>query len=180
MIPAGYMAKRVCKRPQWLKAPGVVDVYSVSNCNCENFADYIPYWKHNGFWLFDSPEVIKNVATEHSIQLEATALFYYEAHEMEFDGERWSPWSPEPSFPTNVVVPSRKQLEGFDVVNFTARTSPECSGLSCSSLAEELRTNAHCLFDSFDEAETNVSNGAFNQSEPGPYRIFSVYSVTWS
>ena len=174
------MAKRVCKRPQWLKAPGVVDVYSVSNCNCENFADYIPYWKHNGFWLFDSPEVIKNVATEHSIQLEATALFYYEAHEMEFDGERWSPWSPEPSFPTNVVVPSRKQLEGFDVVNFTARTSPECSGLSCSSLAEELRTNAHCRFDSFDEAETNVSNGAFNQSEPGPYRIFSVYSVTWS
>jgi hypothetical protein len=180
MTPAGYMAKRVSKKPDWLKAPHVVDVYSVSNCNCENFADYIPYWKHNGFWLFDSPEVIKNVAKEHSIQLEAAKLFYYEVHEMEFDGERWSPWSPEPSFPTNVVVPSKKQLEGFDVVNFTARTSPECSGLSCSSLAVELRTNAHCLFDSFDEAETSISNGAFNDSEPGPYRIFSVYSVNWS
>jgi hypothetical protein len=72
-----------------------------------------------------------------------------------------------------------KQLEGFDVVNFTARTMPECSPLSCNYLAKELRTNAHCLFASFDEAETNVSNRAFNESEPGPYRIFSVFSVDW-
>jgi hypothetical protein len=180
MIPVGYMAKRVYKRPDWLKAPHVVDIYSVSNCQSENFADYIPLWKHNGYWFFDSPEIIKNVASDNAIPLVGSSLFYYEAYEMEFDGERWIPWSPEPSFPTNVVVPSRKQLEGFDVVNFTARTSPECSGLSCSSLAEDLHTNAHCLFASFGEAETNVSNGAFNNSEPGPYRIFSVYSVDWS
>jgi hypothetical protein len=179
MIPVGYMAKRVGKRKDRLQAPHVVDIYSVSNCNCEDFAEYIKYWKHNGYWFFDSPEIIKAVAKENAIQLEGTSLFYYEAHEMEFDGEAWHPYSPEPSFPTNVVVPSRNQLEGFDVVNFTGRTSPECSGLSCSSLATQLRTNAHCLFDSFEEAETNVSNGAFNESEPGPYRIFSVYSVDW-
>ncbi len=174
------MAKLVRKKPDWLQAPHVEDIYSVSNCNCQNFADYIPYWKHNGYWFFDSPEIIKTVAKENSIQLGGTSLFYYEAYEMEFDGEAWHPYSPEPSFPTNVIVPSRKQLEGFDVVNFTARTSPECSGLSCSSLANDLRTNAHCLFGSFDEAETNVSNGAFNESEPGPYRIFAVYSVDWT
>ena len=180
MIPVGYMAKRVQTKPAWLHAPHVMDIYSVSNCNCENFADYIPYWKHNGYWLFDSPEIIKMVAQQNSIPLEPTTLFYYEAYEMEFDGEAWASYAPEPSFPTNVVVPPRKKLEGFDVVNFTAGNSPECSGLSCSSLATKLRTNSHCLFDTFEEARTNVSKGEFNDSEPGPYRIFSVYSVDWS
>jgi hypothetical protein len=190
MIPAGYMAKRVYKKDDRLKvgkkrvfletAPQVIDVYSVSNCISEDFADYISYWKHNGYWLFDSPEIIKKVAEENSIQLAGTSLFYYEAHEMEFDGERWIPWSPEPSFPTNVALPAKKQLEGFDVVCFNVRTNPECSPLSCNSMAEEVRTNAHCLFESFEEAKNNLGDGVFKDAEPGPYRIFSVHSVGWS
>jgi hypothetical protein len=48
MIPVGYMAKRVHKRPDWLQAPHVVDIFSVSGCISEDFADYINYWKHNG------------------------------------------------------------------------------------------------------------------------------------
>jgi len=32
MIPVGYMAKRVIKKPDWLKATNVIDVYSVSSC----------------------------------------------------------------------------------------------------------------------------------------------------
>jgi hypothetical protein len=154
-------------------------MYSVSSCVSENFADYIQYWKHNGFWLFDSPEIIKKVAAENSIQLTATSLFYYEVHEKEFDGEFWRPFAPETSFTTNVVAPSQKQLEGFDVANFTGRNIPECSGLSCNGLACELPVNSHCLFASFDEAWSSVNNGAFNNSEPGPYRIFAVYSVNW-
>src|SRR4030088_3610586 len=130
MIPVGYMAKRVYKKADWLKvrtktaffeaAPQVADIYSVSNCVSENFTDYIRYWKHNGYWFFDSPEIIKSVAKENSISLEGTTLFYYEEYEMEFDGESWHSFSPEPSFQTNVVFPPKKQLEGFDVVNFTA------------------------------------------------------------
>lgn len=189
MTPVGYMAKRVYKKDDWLKAckkkvfletaPQIVDVYSVSNCISHDFADYIRFWKHNGYWFFDSPEVIKGFAHENSIHLEGTSLFYYEAHEMEFDGERWGPWSPEPSFPTNVVRPLSKQHEGFDVVSFNVKTSPECSPLSCNSIAEEVCTNAHCLFASFDEAEKSLNNGVFTDAEPGPYRIFSVYSVDW-
>jgi hypothetical protein len=179
MIPAGYMAKRVSRRPGWFKAAHVADIYSLSGCVSANFADYLPYWKHNGYWLFDSPEIIRAVAREHPVQLGGTSLFYYEVHEKEFDGTRWAPFGPEPSFVTNVVPPSRKRLEGFDVVTFYARSSPECSPLSCNSLAEVLRTNAHCLFASFGEAEANLASGAFNNSEPGPYRIFAVYSVDW-
>ncbi|HSZ62467.1 MAG TPA: hypothetical protein VK828_11750 [Terriglobales bacterium] len=179
MIPVGYIAKHVYLRPDWLQAPHVVDILSVSGCISEVFADYIDYWKHNGYWLFDSPEIIKAIAKENSIQLDGTSLFYYEAYEMEFDGDNWHPFVPDPSFTTNVVSPSRKQLQGFDVVNFTARTTPECSPLSCNNLAKEIPTNAHCLFASFDEAEKSVGSGAFNESEPGPYRILSVNSVDW-
>ena len=180
MVPVGYMAKRVPKRSDRLQAPHVVAVFSVSNCNGENFTDYIPYWKDNGYWLFDSPEVIRTVARENSILLAGTSLCYYEAYEKDFDGERWTPWSPEPSFRTDVPAPSGKQLAGFDVVSFTASTSPECSGLSCGSLAADCAQMHTVFFDSFDEAETNLSRGAFNQSEPGLDRIFAVYSVDWN
>lgn len=179
MIPVGYMAKRVCKKPDWLQATQVIDIYSVSGCVSEDFADYINYWKHNGYWLFDSPAVIRTVARENSIDLEGTSLFYYEAYEMEFDSKSWHAHAPEPSFPTNIAPPSKKQLEGFDVVTFYGGNAPEHSPLSCNSLAKELRTNAHCLFASFEETETNVKNGAFTKCEPGPYRILSVYSVDW-
>jgi hypothetical protein len=173
------MAKRPCKRPEWLHVPHIAEIYSVSNSGCKDFADYIQYWRHNGYWFFDSPQVIKTVAEENAIDIAGTMLFYYEAHELEFDGENWNVYAPEPSFPTDVIMPAEKKLEGFDVVNFTAGTSPECSGLCCSSLAEELPTNRHCLFTTFEEAESYLAKGAFNDSEPGPYRIFAVYSTHW-
>jgi hypothetical protein len=79
----------------------------------------------------------------------------------------------------NVNPPSGRVLEGFDVVTFHAKNAPEHSPLSCNSLAKELSINAHCLFATFEEAETNLTNGAFDKSEPGPYRIFAVYSIDW-
>jgi hypothetical protein len=180
MTPAGYLAKRVCMKPYWLRAPRVVDIYSVSGCVSDAFADYVDYWKHNGFWLFDSPEIIRNLAQENSINLAWTTLFYYEVYEKEFDGETWHPCGPDSSFNTNVVVPVDKHLEGFDVVTFWSGNLPEHSPLSCNHLAQELWINSHCLFSSFEEAETNLTNGIFNKCEPGPYRIFSVYSIAWT
>jgi hypothetical protein len=179
VIPVGYMAKRVYKRPDWINAPHIADIYSVSGCVSEDFTDYIQYWKHNGYWLFNSPEVIQNIARENSIVLDGMSLFYYEAHEMEFDVEKWASYTPEPSFPTNVTPPFRKTLEGFDVVTFYSRSSAECSPLSCNSLAKDLSVNSHCLFASFEEAESQLNRGAFTWAEPGPYRIFAVYSTDW-
>ncbi len=172
------MAKRV-QTPAGFHADGVVDVYSVSSHVNDDFADYIPYWKHNGYWLFDSPEVIRSLAQENQIQLEGTSLLYYEVFEDEFDGEAWVPYQPD-SFPTNVLAPSDKTLKGFDVVTFFARNSPECSPLSCNGMAGEIRTNEHCLLASFEEAYGKISAGAFRNAEPGPYRIFAVHSVAWT
>jgi hypothetical protein len=144
------------------------------------FCDYVDYWKHNGFWLFDSPEIIQEISREHSVDLAGTTLFYYESYEKEFDGEIWQLYKPDPSFKTSVIVPAEKRFEGFDVVTFYCKNLPEHSPLSCNHLAQELPANRHCLLDSLQEAEAAVTKRVFNNTEPGPYRIFSVYSVNWA
>jgi len=179
MKPAGYMAKRIASKPDGITADGVVDVFSLSGCISTNFADYVGFWKHNGYWLFDSPEVIEQVARDNSIDLSGTTLFYYEVYKLQFDADEgtWVPFEPEDSFGMDVLVPATRKLEGYDVVTFFARSSPECSPLSCNYLANSIGTNAHCLIESFEEAKEQLEAGKFNHSEPGPYRIFAVYTV---
>jgi hypothetical protein len=181
MIPAGYMAKRVEKSPDWLGAPKVDDICSVSSCMSEAFAEYINYWRHNGYWLFDLPAVIGQVAEQNAIDLEGTRLFYYEVYEYQFNEKAgtWEPFSPEPSFALEVEKPAAARLEGYDVVSFSAGTSPECSPLSCNGLAKEIETNRHCLLSSFEDAKGLLETGKFVNCEPGPYRIFAVHSVDW-
>lgn len=99
--------------------------------------------------------------------------------DQEFDDEKdkWQSFGPDDDFKTSVVPPIKKQLEGYDVVTFSVHTSPECSPLSCNSLAMIVATNRHCLFNSFDEARARIEKGSFENSEPGPFRIFAVYSI---
>ncbi len=110
--------------------------------------------------------------------MEGATLFYYEIHDQQFDGKNWVPFAPEKSFPTKVIPPPGRTLAGFDVVTFFAGNAPECSPLSYNRLAQEIATNAHCLLASFEEAYEKISAGALKVAEPGPYRIFAVYSVT--
>lgn len=126
-----------------------------------------------------SPEVIREVATEHDIALSGPTLFYYEAYEYEFDedSKNWLAFSSEPSFFTDVQVPMNKSLRGLDVTTFNMNSTPECSPLSCNSLARSIPVNEHCLFDTFTEAKAALEGGLFENSEPGPFRIFAVYKA---
>ena len=94
----------------------------------DDFADYIGFWKHNGYWLFDSPSILVNLAREAGIDLTGTSLFYFEAHEMEFDGAVWVPFTPESSIKTDVELPAKKTLEGFDVATFEEAKSHLSAG----------------------------------------------------
>ena len=180
MAPAGYMAKRVVARPDWLSAEHVSSIYSVSECISKNFIDnYITLWKHNGYWLFDSPEVIIEIAREKDIDLSGTVLFYYEIYQLDFDLDEWMRFEPMQSFGTSVSVPDAKVLKGYDVVSFSYETSPECSPLSCNHVAAKVETNSRCLLQSFEQARRLLEDGAFDHTEPGPFRIFAVYSVAW-
>ena len=182
LSPAGYLAKSVSFPPGYLKAgtlTHLTDIYSLSSCVNEDFADYADFWKHNGYWLFDRPEIILTLAQENQIDLTGSVLFYYEVYGLEFDGESWRTYDPSGASETNISTPRKKQLEGFDVVTFYAGSTPECSPLSCNSLAEKIRTNKHCLLETFEEAKLHLENGVFAGGEPGPYRIFAVYTVDW-
>lgn len=179
MLPAGYMRKKIWLEPAEMKLANVTDIYSVSNCLSEPFADYINFWKHNGYWFYDSPEIIKEIAKSENIGLDVTQLFYYEIHKYEYgeDEKIWQEIEPEESFVTNIRVPNEKKLEGWDVVTYHADTSPECSPLSCNGLGEEIPVNQHCLLGSFDEAKQLLETGKFDKSEPGPFRIFAIYTL---
>jgi hypothetical protein len=180
MIPAGYMAKRVQNRPKGFENTGIVDIYSVSGCISKNFADYIKFWKHNGYWFFDSPQIIQQVAKEHSIELTGTELFYYEVYALEFhEDNKWKSFEPEASFATDIEKPGLKNLEGYDIVTFSCGNSAECSPLSCNALSKNIPVNEHCLLTSFDNAHQLLDSGKFQNSEAGPYRILAVYSASW-
>jgi hypothetical protein len=180
MIPIGYMLKNVTSpAPEWMKAPAVTAVHSLSNCVSSDFADYIPLWKHNGWWLFDSQHAVEEAAASVGIPTEQLSLFYYEAHHQQYDehSQCWQAIVPEDKVPTDVVPPKSATLNGFDVVTSYLGTSPECSPLSCNALAAELPVNEHCLFDSFQVAIDALVSGEFKGAEPGPYRIIAVYEV---
>lgn len=179
MIPVGYMLKTAVRRPEWIEAESVADIYSVSGCVSYNFADYIKFWKHNGYWFFDSPRIVEDLTEAEGIDASEMTLFFYEVYETEYNDQskQWLPFSPDTAFPTLVVEPQNKCLEGFDVTTFSIHTSPECSPLSCCSLATKIPVNEHCLFNSFEEAKSALEEGKFSNSEPGPFRIFAVYKV---
>lgn len=182
MIPLGYLLKRVASPPpEWVGNPEVKEVHSLSGCVSEDFGDYIPLWKHNGWWLFDTPEAVRDAAAALGVDTAGLSLFYYEAFDRQYVDmdDCWRPFEPEwgPGFTQGVVKPRSATLSGFEVVSFWLGTSPECSPLSCNSLAAELPVNERCLFDRFEEAQAAVGRGAFEDGEPGPYRIIAVYRV---
>lgn len=180
MTPAGYLAKSVHAATDWLENDVVEDIWSVSGCLSQAFCDFIPYWRHNGFWLFDTPAAIREIAAEEGVDLSVLRLFYYEVHGEQFDSDTgtWSAFAPEASLPTRVQAPMGKKLEGFDIVSFAAQAAPECSPLSCNGLARDIAVNKHCLLATLEEAKTLLESGRFRNCEPGPYRIFAVHTVT--
>ncbi len=191
MIPVGYMYNKVAARADSHPA-NVVDIYSVAGCGgqlgAHHFSvDYIQFWKHNGYWLFNNRAEMDSIAAEHNIDLSDMTLFYYEAYIFEFDLiERdkhpntgiWSPFECDQSWLTDVSVPETKTLAGYDVVEFVGRSAPEDSLLACCpGLSSQVALNQHCLFDTFDKAKSTLESGIFHRHEPGPYRIFAVYVV---
>ncbi len=179
MTLAYFIITIALTKPYWLKTNQVEDIYSVSNCTSDNFTDYITFWKHNGYWFFNSVEDIIRLAKENNISLENTKFFYYEVYEFQCyeDDPTWETFEPEKTFKTHVVAPNSKVLEGYDIVTFNVGTAPECSYLSCNHMAQEIKVNSHCLLDSFEDAKSLLATKVFKDCEPGPCRIFTVYSL---
>jgi hypothetical protein len=181
------MAKFIASPPEWFEAERVTDIYSFSPHGSKNFEYLIDDWRkgevepNNAYRLYDSPELIRQLASTHHVDLSDSMLFFYEVYEQEYveDDAQWYPF--DLHFPTRrIVAPSVKTLEGYDVVAVEARM-PDCSPLcpECGAVATLVETNEHCLLPSLESARNSLNEGKFDNTEPGPFQIFAVYSVDW-
>ncbi len=177
MIAAGYMYKRLAKRPDWLKSETVNDICSVSSCTSTDFADWIQYWQHNGYGFFDTAASMQQLAVEHAITLHGLTLFFYEIYEKQWDevAKIWGDVDCDDSQPTQVTPPATKTSLGFDIVCYCSSYWAECSPLSCNHLAEQFDTNDHCLLPTLSAAIELLEQDALARCEPGPYRIIEVF-----
>jgi hypothetical protein len=167
---AGYFPKRVMPRPEWLKAPQVIDVCSISECVSDGPDDWVQKWLHNALGLFDTPELALRVvpaAAEYT-------MFAYRFSTVRFakgEPEEW-PWPTiAPSAP-----PETFQRLGFDAVSKYRDDilDFECSPLSCNGLAAEWSANSHCLFDTLEQAVEAARRFSIEQPEPGKYYVAEV------
>jgi hypothetical protein len=88
--------------------------------------------------------------------------------------------TPLPPGGVKVVNPSMRVLEGYDIATVYeggGKIQIDHSPLSCKALARNIETNSHCLLDLCEQTIRLMESDMFTQIEPGPYRIYSVYSA---
>ena len=180
MIAAGYMWKGDLSKPEgFLEDSHVEKICSVSSCMARNFSYDQGSWNHNGFWMYDSIAKMQAEADHGGIETGSLTCFYYEVYEKQFveEGKVWEKFKSN-DLPTDVQPPDEKTLLGYDVVTFSTGTSPECSPLSCNYRASIVEVNKYCLIPTFEAAKSALEAGVFDLTEPGPFRIFGVYSCS--
>jgi hypothetical protein len=167
---AGYFAKRIMPRPDWLAVPHIREIWSVSECMSKGPERWIDHWKHNTTtWLFDTAELASSV-----IPPEERADFVLVAYRFwapivdkgeEFDLEDDLPALPPPD-------------DSFESIGFDAVSHPvsnfSCSPLSCNHGAKTFATNEYCLFATLEEAIVGAKEFSTGKWEPGPYFIVEV------
>jgi hypothetical protein len=178
MIPAGYMYKRIAPRPEWLNCGNVTKIYSVSGCISKDFTNYIPYWKHNKYWFFNTPEDMDMILGEEKLSDELELLFY-EVYEKQFEAEEyvWQEFQGEETFGLQVKLPLQKVFLGFDIVSYSVGTSHECSPISCNLLCQEVPVNRSCLLEDFNFTLHLTETLHRKKCDPGPYRIIAVHKI---
>jgi hypothetical protein len=171
LIFAGYFPKRIALRDEWLKAPGVREIWSGSDCISKSPSDWIDKWRHNALWLFDSPEIATSVLS--SEEAKTFTIVGYRVWDRMFDDGRdvvlpvETPVLPEPGIEYVSI--------GFDAVG-RSHDSFEHSPLSCNGGAETFPTNDACLFRTLEEAIAGAKEFSTGSWEPGPYWVVEVLS----
>ncbi len=173
-ILIGYFPKRIVPRPDWLNAPAVADVCSVSECMSPGPEDWISYWRHNEIWVYDTAETASSLITDRADRA-LFALLAYRILPLKFDVGNVKPLA-VPRLDVQ-ELPADFTFLGFDIVSRSQEAGFECSPLSCNGIAETVSVNDHCLVD--DESTAIQLARDFSQQvsrcEPGPYYVIEVW-----
>lgn len=173
---AGFMPKKVVKKPDWLKTSVVQEICSISGCISEAPPDWINHWKHNDLGLYDTTEAAQAVIP--AGEAADYEIFAFRVFPVRFDANGMTP---DEELIAKVGQPETK-LEGWTVLGYdlAGRSTGygfECSPLSCNHCAENCRVNEHCLLDDLDSAvQKGIEFGNPESGvEPGPYYLVEVY-----
>lgn len=165
----GYFPKRLTPKPDWITAPDVVEVCSVSECIATAPENRIEHWTHNALWVYDTVAAARAVIPAGDEG--QFAMYAYRMVPVMFsDGATDAmeiPVRPEP-------LPPGFDSLGFDVVSRSVGTTFECSPLSCSDLAADWDANRFCLLPDLDTAFAAATQFSVEQPEPGPYVVIEV------
>jgi hypothetical protein len=170
-ILLGYFAKQRAATASDLHIPATVnEIASVSGCIARKPDDWINHWKHNNWFVFDSPQDALSVAEG----VRDVRLYAYSVLPVEFTPEGEHEFSIVGVAPT----PLSDEFEqlGFDVASRSVAPEFECSPLSCNGLAGEVAVNEFCLIGSLAEALSFARRCAIEQPEPGIYFVIGIHA----
>jgi hypothetical protein len=168
MMDAGYFARRIAVAPDWLKAPHVREICSVSECISAGPPGWIDRWQHNAFGWYNRMQDARQAVP--AARAHEYRLFAYRLHPEIFRQGRRMPLSvpadirPEP-------IPGAFRSLGFDAASKSSESGIglECSPLSCNGMARECPANELCLFPTIEAAMAGADRFSREQPEPGDY-----------
>jgi len=169
-IDVGYFPKTTKTSSDWLKAPVVEEICSVSECISPGPREWILKWRHNDLGFFDTEAVALLVAGDDRAMFD---LYAYRVYPLELDNGVARPWRP-PIGPLALDLRDYEFL-GHDIASRSAGRHCECSPLSCNGAAAEYPVNRFCLIAECSvayQAAIDISKGNY---EPGPYHLFEVH-----
>lgn len=180
LVLIGFLAKKVAKRPQWLKGD-VLEICSLSNCISSAPEDRIDRWTHNDFGLYNTEPLACDTVAK--AKRDEYTLFAYRIFPVRFDQAGAHPFDPRPDdlkpwHPALEEFPDARTLSAYEPLGYdiASRSSFffDCSPLSCNSMANEHAVNPFCLVDQLQRAVDLGREFATTEPEPGPYHIVEV------
>ena len=171
----GYFARSTTPRKDWPHTEVVEEICNVSTHMSACDWDWINEWRHNGMWMFDSPDLALEVVPVE--RRTGCDLYAYRLFPVRFVESRREPFA----IPDVAPVPLDATFErlGYDLVSRSQDNCFECSPLSCNDLASEVPVNRYCLLDDAEAAsalaETLEVAGQPMRREPGPYFVVEVW-----
>jgi hypothetical protein len=166
----GYFPKKATPRPENYDLPGVVEIASVSECIAKGPENWLERWKWNQLGFFADVDIAESIVPES--ERSQFDVYAYEFLDERFAGGLTEPWT----VPPLTCKPADGAFEplGFDVVSKSHADFFEHSPLSCNHAAKTFKANAHCLFDTLDEAVAAAKVFSNGNWEPGPYYVVRV------
>jgi hypothetical protein len=174
VIDGGYFPKVIERSSPALKLPPTIhDICSASTCIYDGPDGWIDQWRHNEFGWFNTIEDAWAVTPEP--ERSRYRLFAYRIAETRFrNGAALTLTVPADVHP--VPIPDTFTSLGYDAVSKSMESvlGFECSPLSCNSMAAEMPTNEHCLFDTEAAATAAAMAFSVDEPEPGDYYVVEV------